>query len=81
MELDLRGMRAEEVGSVVARYLDNAYLAGLPWVHIIHGKGTGVLKQVVRQLLDGHPLVASHRPGELSEGGDGITVAKLRAQQ
>jgi DNA mismatch repair protein MutS2 len=81
MELDLRGMRAEEVGAVVARYLDNAYLAGLPWVHIIHGKGTGVLKQVVRQLLDGHPLVASHRPGELSEGGDGITVAKLRAQQ
>ena len=59
------------------RYLNDACLAGLPWVHIIHGKGTGVLKQVVRERLAGHPLVQSFRNGELAEGGDGITVVKL----
>lgn len=46
-------------------------------MHIIHGKGTGVLKQVVRERLAGHPLVQSFRNGELAEGGDGITVVKL----
>jgi DNA mismatch repair protein MutS2 len=77
MELDLRGMRAEQVGPIVDKYLDDAYLAALPWAHIIHGKGTGVLKEVVRQMLPRHPLVESYRPGELAEGGDGITVVKL----
>jgi DNA mismatch repair protein MutS2 len=70
-------MRAEEVGPVLDKYLDDAYLAALPWVHVIHGKGTGVLKEVVRGMLPSHPLVASYRAGELSEGGDGITVVKL----
>jgi len=77
MELDLRGRRAEEALEMTDRYLNDAYLAGLPWVHIIHGKGTGVLKQVVRERLAGHPLVQSFRNGELAEGGDGITVVKL----
>ena len=74
VELDLRGLRAEEVAPILDRYLDNAYLAGLPWAQIIHGKGMGVLKSVVRQILKDHPLVSSHRPGEISEGGDGVTV-------
>jgi DNA mismatch repair protein MutS2 len=77
MELDLRGLRAEEAGQVVERYLNDAYLAALPWVRIIHGKGTGVLKSVVRQALSASALVASFRPGELTEGGDGVTVAQL----
>lgn len=77
MELDLRGLRAEQVGPLLDKYLDDAYLAALPWVHIIHGKGTGVLKEVVRQMLPHHPLVESFRAGELAEGGDGITVVKL----
>lgn len=81
MELDLRGFRAEEVAPTLDKYLDNAYLAGLPWVHIIHGKGTGVLKSVVRQYLSSHPLVESYRPGELSEGGDGNTVVRLQKFQ
>ena len=76
-EIDLRGMRAEEIIPVVGRYLDSAYLAGLPWVQLIHGKGTGVLKQVVRDLLRDHPLISSFRPGAIAEGGDGVTVAKL----
>jgi len=78
-EIDLRGMRAEEVIPVVSSYIDSAYLAGLPYVHLIHGKGTGVLKQVVRQMLKGHKLVDSFRPGDLREGGEGITVAKLHS--
>jgi DNA mismatch repair protein MutS2 len=77
MELDLRGYRAEEVHATLDKYLDEAYLAGLPWVHIIHGKGGGVLKQVVRDQLRDHPLVRSFRRGELSEGGDGNTVVEL----
>ena len=77
MELDLRGRRAEEVAPILEKYLEDAYLAALPWVHIIHGKGNGVLKQVVRQILPHHPLVASFRAGELAEGGDGITVVHL----
>ena len=78
MELDMRGWRAEEVAPALDRYLDNAYLAGLPWAQIIHGKGMGVLKEVVRQFLTNHPLVASFRPGALNEGGDGVTVVQLQ---
>ncbi len=81
IELDLRGLRVEEAAPVVAKYLEDAYLAALPWVHIIHGKGMGVLKQVVRDQLRGHPLVRSFRPGELSEGGDGITVVQLESAE
>jgi len=77
MELDLRGRRAEEVAPALDQYLDSAYLARLPWVRIIHGKGMGVLKQVVREFLAGHPLVDSYRPGDASEGGEGVTVARL----
>ncbi|HHX66378.1 MAG TPA: endonuclease MutS2 [Chloroflexi bacterium] len=79
MELHLRGKRAEEVVPEIDRYLNDAYLSGLPYVHIVHGKGMGVLKQVVRDYVAQHPLVASYRPGELTEGGDGVTVLKLRS--
>lgn len=80
MELDLRGLRAEEVPPALDAYLNKAYLAGLPWVQIIHGKGTGVLKEVVRQLLSSHPLVSAFRPGTLGEGGDGVTIAELQTR-
>ncbi len=59
------------------RYLDSAYLAGLPFVRIIHGKGTGRLRQEVRRALSQHPHVKSFEPGGEKEGGDGVTVAKL----
>jgi len=79
MELHLRGLRAAEVPELVDRYVEQAYLSGLPWVHIVHGKGMGVLKQIVRDQLRNNPLVKSFRPGELSEGGDGITVVQLES--
>jgi DNA mismatch repair protein MutS2 len=77
LELDLRGQTAEEALHRLDLYLDDAYLVGLPWVRIIHGKGTGVLRSTVRDALQGHPLVASYEPGKEGEGGDGVTVAKL----
>ncbi len=80
MELDLRGWRAEEVPPRLDKYLDAAFRAGLPWVRIIHGKGTGVLRQVVSQKLSGHPLVKRQRLGDPQEGGDGVTIAELASQ-
>jgi len=77
IELDLRGQTTEEALEKLERYLDSAYLAGLPWVRIIHGKGTGKLRQAVRQALSGHPQVKSFELGGEKEGGDGVTVAKL----
>ena len=77
MELDLRGWRVEEGMIRLERYLDDAYLTNLPFVRIIHGRGTGAMRKAVRETLRMHPLVASFRPGELSEGGDGVTVAQL----
>ncbi len=76
-ELDLRGKRAEEVETALDRYLDNAALGSYPEVRIIHGFGTGVVRQMVRKKLTGHPLVKSFRPGQKGEGGDGVTIAQL----
>lgn len=76
-ELNLRGLRVEEVIPRLDRYLNDAYLARLPSVRIIHGKGTGALRQAVREQLEGHPLVVSYRPGDQHEGGEGVTVAEL----
>lgn len=78
IELDLRGQHADEALDALDRYLDSAYLAGLPWVRIIHGKGTGKLRQAVRLALNQHPHVSSVSAGDEKEGGDGVTVAKLR---
>jgi DNA mismatch repair protein MutS2 len=79
LELDLRGMRADDAWDSLDRYLDSAYAAGLPWVRIIHGKGTGRLRQMVREALQQHPHVRSFQAGGEKEGGDGVTVASLRA--
>ncbi len=77
MELDLRGKRAEEVEVELDSYLNDASLANLPEVRIIHGVGTGTVRQIVRQFLASHPLVSSFRSGKREEGGDGSTVVKL----
>ncbi len=78
IEVDLRGYRAAEVEEMLDRYLENAYRSGLPFVRIIHGKGTGALRQVVRDILNNHPAVATHQLAPREQGGDGATVATLR---
>lgn len=77
IELDLRGQRSEEALDALERYLDSAYLAGLPWVRIIHGKGTGKLRLAVRESLSHNSHVKSFESGGDKEGGEGVTVAKL----
>lgn len=78
LELDMRGWRAAEVRDRLDHYLNDAYLAGLPWVRIIHGKGTGALRQAVRDLLKEHKLVASFSSASAAEGGEGVTIVRLQ---
>ncbi len=75
--LDLRGFRVEEALDEVENYLDKASLYNLTPVYIIHGHGTGALKQAVRDFLKTSPYVAKFRPGEDSEGGDGVCVVDI----
>jgi len=77
IELDLRGQRAEAALEEFEDYLDRAFRAGLPFVRIIHGKGTGALRAAIREALGKHPLVRSYEPAPAREGGDGVTVALL----
>ena len=72
--LDIRGARVDEALEVVGRYLEDAALAGLDRATIIHGHGTGALRDAVRASAATHPLVKDARPGERGEGGDGATV-------
>lgn len=78
MELDLRGQRADEALEALQRYLESAYLSGMPFVRIIHGKGTGKLRQSVRDFLKQNELVTGWETGLESEGGEGITIVHLR---
>lgn len=80
VEVSLRGMRANDALEKLEKYLDRAYLAGLPYVRIVHGKGTGTLRKLARELLRDHPLVAEVREAAPHEGGEGVTVAKLVAR-
>jgi DNA mismatch repair protein MutS2 len=77
MELDLRGQRAEAALEQLESYLDGAFRAGLPFVRIIHGKGTGALRAATREALAGHPLVRSVESAAANEGGEGVTIALL----
>lgn len=79
MEVDLRGLMSEDALDKLEKYLEQAYLSGLPFVRIIHGKGTGKLRQAVRDALRGHDYVKSFEEGGHTEGGEGVTVAKLNS--
>ncbi|MBN2471506.1 MAG: Smr/MutS family protein, partial [Anaerolineae bacterium] len=80
LELDLRGARVEDALARLEDYLDAAYMAGLPFVRIIHGKGTGALRQAVQDMVGQHPLAKRWERGRPNEGGDGVTVVFLAAQ-
>jgi len=77
LQLDLRGARAEEALAVLDRYLNDAAVAGIDRLRIVHGKGTGALRTAVREMLSSHPLVREQVPASPSEGGDGATIVRL----
>jgi DNA mismatch repair protein MutS2 len=77
LELDLRGKRADDVEPLLDSYLNDASLANLSEVRIIHGIATGTVRDIVRDFLSRHPLVRTFRAGKGDEGGDGATVASL----
>jgi DNA mismatch repair protein MutS2 len=70
-------MTAEEAREAVDRAVDGATLADIPVLRIIHGKGTGALRQAVDQLLRGDRRIAAHRLAPPREGGTGVTIAEL----
>ena len=76
-EVYLRQLTVDEALVKLDKYLDDAFRAGLYQVKIIHGKGTGKLRQAVQERLARHPLVSSYHPGEYGEGGAGVTIVKL----
>jgi DNA mismatch repair protein MutS2 len=78
VELDLRGERFDNAISRVEKYIDDALLAGYPQVSIIHGKGTGALRQGVQEYLRNHRAVKGIRFGDAGEGGTGVTVVKFK---
>ena len=75
--LDLRGYKVEDALDSLEFYLDKASLANLAMVTVIHGHGTGALKSAVRDFLSTSPYVAKYRPGEDSEGGDGVSIVDI----
>jgi DNA mismatch repair protein MutS2 len=77
LELNLIGCDAEEAARRLDRYVGDAFLAGLPSVRVVHGKGAGVLRRTVARVLQGHPLVVTFRTADYREGGIGATVVEL----
>ena len=78
MECDVRGMALDEAMLEVERYLDNALMAGLHEVSIVHGKGTGTLRAGIQQQLKNMRQVKSYRLGQYGEGETGVTIVELR---
>lgn len=76
-ELHLRRLTADEALLKLDKYLNDAFMAGLYRVRVVHGKGTGTLRQAVQRQLKKHPLVKSYRSGVYGEGGTGVTIVEL----
>lgn len=80
MELDIRGRRVEDGLQELDAYIDSAFLSRMPWVRVIHGKGTGKLRKAVRTALGKNKHVSSWEEGKKGEGDAGVTVARLVEQ-
>ncbi len=76
-EVHLRRLTVDEALLRLDQYLNDAFMAGLYQVRVVHGKGTGTLRQAVRRQLASHSLVESYRPGGYGEGGVGVTIVEL----
>jgi DNA mismatch repair protein MutS2 len=79
-EVDLHRLTADEALLKLDQYLHQAFVAGFYEVRVVHGKGTGTLREVVRRELARHPLVQSFRPVGFGEGGAGVTIVELAAK-
>ena len=77
-EVHLRRMKVRDALDKLDRYLNDAAVMSMPWVRVIHGKGTGILKGAVLEFLDGHPLVGKHFPAAPNEGNGGVTIVEFR---
>jgi DNA mismatch repair protein MutS2 len=75
--LDVRGERVDDAVAALDRFLDESLRAEREIIFVIHGHGTGALRNAVRQHVKAHPAVSQFRPGEPNEGGDGVTIAWL----
>jgi DNA mismatch repair protein MutS2 len=78
MEINLIGRTVDEATEELEKYLDRAFLAGLPRVRVIHGHGAGILRRGVREFLKNHPHVATLAEAPQNEGGQGATLVELR---
>ena len=76
-EIRLRRLTVDEARLKLDKYLNDAFMAGLYQVRVIHGKGTGAIRQAAREQLAKHPLVKSYRDGGYGEGGAGVTIVEL----
>ena len=74
---DLRGMRADDAVSLATTFLDRSLNVGRRIAFFVHGHGTGALRDAIRKELAESPYIASFRPGQTGEGGDGVTIAWL----
>lgn len=76
-ELHIRRLKVDEALPMIDPYLNAAFMSNLETVRIIHGKGTGILRKVVHDMLSRHPLVKSFRLGDYNEGSYGVTIVEL----
>jgi DNA mismatch repair protein MutS2 len=76
-EIHLRRMTIEEASHKLDKYLNDAFMAKIGWIRVVHGKGTGILRAAIHGQLSSHPLVRSYRLGIHGEGGEGVTIVEL----
>ena len=80
-EIHLRRLTVDDALLKLDKYLNDAFMAGLPQVRVVHGKGTGALRHAIRAQLGKHPLVKSYRSGEYGEGGSGVTIVEIQLRR
>ena len=77
LSVDLHGMRVHSAIPLMDRHIRLCHSAGMHIAHVIHGRGTGALRDAVHEALDSHPLVARHYPASYGQGGHGVTIVEL----